>query len=90
MPDEHDLHLEPASRAKHPSSGSSHTESGEPPQIMEPCRVTSAVPFSANTHPGASQPEVRTSSGLLGENLPVLETLFDLCFWNVNSNKDID
>ena len=32
MPDEQDLDLEAASQAKLPSSGSSHTVSGEPPQ----------------------------------------------------------
>ena len=42
-----DLDQEPATRAKGSSSGSSLTESGETPQIVEPCRVTSAVPSSA-------------------------------------------
>ena len=36
---------------------------GQPSQIVDPCRVTSAVSSSANTQPGAPQPEVRTSSG---------------------------
>lgn len=39
--------------------------------------MTSTVPTSANTQPSAPQPKV-----VLGEKLPVLETL---CFWNVNS-----
>ena len=63
MPDEQDLDLEPVSQAKDPSLGPSRTESGEPPQIVKPCGVTSTLPSSVNTQPSSPQPEVRTSSG---------------------------
>ena len=43
MSDEHDLDSELTSLAKKVSSGSSHTESGKPQQIVEPCRVMPCV-----------------------------------------------
>lgn len=73
MSDEHELDLEPTSQAKDVSSGSSHTESAEPQQIVEPCRVMPCVQPSANTQPSSSQPEVRTASSRL-----VSERLFQI------------
>ena len=42
----------------HTVSTSTRDMECDPPQIVEPCRVTSAVPSSANTQPSATQPEV--------------------------------
>ena len=52
--------------------------------------MTLAVSYSANTKPSAPQPEVRTSSGRVVRKPPGFETLLDLYFWNVNSNRDIE
>ena len=74
MPDEQDLNLEPISQTKDPSSVT-NTNSGKPLQIMEPCEVTSTVPFSTNTQPSFPQLRVRTSSDRVARDLVWFEVL---------------
>ena len=60
VPDEQQMDLETESQAEDPGSESSHFEPEQPLQIAQPCRVTSAVPFSASEQSSLPQPEVRT------------------------------
>ena len=85
-PDEQDLDLEPESQAGS-GSGSPHAAPEEPPQTVKPCRVTPAVPFSANTQSSSPQPDVRTSSGRVVRKPARFKRLCLICaFANSNSN----